>query len=74
MGLYCKDKAKEMDLVAVDGANVGLKVRTQYIKERKFIEVSGPLHCDLVNSDRLHLNAPIKESTPLTEKQFCIVG
>ena len=53
MGLYSKDTATKMDLVIVDGANAVLKARTQYIKERKLVEVSGLLHCDLVSSDRL---------------------
>ena len=34
----------------------GLKARTKYIKERKMVQVSGLLHCDLVTSDRLLLN------------------
>ena len=34
----------------------GLKARTKYIKERKMLQVSGLLHCDLVTSDRLLLN------------------
>ena len=56
MGLYSKDTVTKMDLVIVDGANAVLKARTQYIKERKLVEVSGLWHCDLVNSDRLLLN------------------
>ena len=56
MGLYNKDAASKMDLVAVDCANGGLKVRSEYIKEIKLVEVSGLLHCDLVNLDRLLLN------------------
>ena len=61
MGIYSKDRAMKMDLVAVDGANSGLKTRSQYIKESKLVEVSGLLHCDLVNSDRLLLNSlPLK--------------
>ena len=44
-----------MDLLAVDGANGGLKPRSQYIKESKLV-VSGLLHCDLLNSSRLLLN------------------
>ena len=39
-----------MYLVEVDGGNGGLKARAHYIKERKLVEVSGPLHCDLVNA------------------------
>ena len=34
----------------------GLKARTKYIKERKMVQVSGLLHCELVTSDRLLLN------------------
>ena len=61
MGLYSKDTASKMDLVAVDGANSVLKARTQYIKESKIVEVSGLLDCDLINSDRLVLNGlPLK--------------
>ena len=56
MGLYSKDTASKMDLLTVDDGNDGLKARTQYIKESKIVEVSGLLHCDLVNSDRLLLN------------------
>ena len=59
--LYSKDTESKMDLVAVDGANSGLKARTQYIKESKIVEVSGLLHCDLINLDRLLLNVlPLK--------------
>ena len=56
MGLYSKDTAKKMDLVAVDGANGKLKARSQYIKESKWVEKSGLLHCNLVSSDRFLLN------------------
>ena len=45
-----------MDLVAVDGTKSVLKARTQYTKEKKFLEVSCLLHCDLVNLDRLLFN------------------
>ena len=57
MGIYSKDTATKIDLVTVDGADGGIKARTQYIKEIKLLEVSGLLHCDLVNSDRLLLNS-----------------
>ena len=61
MGLYCKDTETEMGLATVDGANSGLKARTQYIKESKLVEVSGLLYYDLVNSDRLILSGlPLK--------------
>ena len=56
MGLYSKDTASNMELVAVDGANSGLKARTEYIKESKTVEVSALLHCDLINLDHLLLN------------------
>ena len=50
-----------MGLATVDGANSGLKARTQYIKESKLVEVSGLLYYDLVNSDRLILSGlPLK--------------
>ena len=61
IGLYSKDTATKMDLVAVDGANSGHKARSRYIKESKMVDVSGLLHCDLVNSDGLLLNGlPLK--------------
>ena len=60
MALYSKDTVTKMDLVAVDGANGGLKARTKYIKERKLVEVSGLLHCNLVNSGCLLLNGLLK--------------
>lgn len=61
MGLYSKGAVTKKDLVAMDSANGGLKARTQYIKESKLVEVSGLLHCDLVNSDRFLLNGiPLK--------------
>ena len=69
MGLYSKSTALKMDLVAVDGANSGLKARTQYIKENKIVELSGLLHCNLVSSDRL-----LKDSSSSTERQFSIDG
>ena len=56
MGFYSKDTASKMDLVAVNGASSGIKARTQYIKERKTVEVSGLLHCVLINLDCLVLN------------------
>ena len=50
-----------MDFVAVDGANIRLKARTQYIKGIKLVEVSGLLHCYLINSNRLLVNGlPLK--------------
>ena len=59
--LYSKDIVMKMDLVTVDGANGGLKARSRYIKENKLVEVSGLLHCDLVNSDCLLLKGlPLK--------------
>ena len=45
-----------MDLMAVDGTKSVLKARTQYTKEKKLVEVSCLLHCDLVILDRLLLN------------------
>ena len=69
MGLYSKDLLTKMDLVAVDGANGGLKARTQHIKKNKLVEVSGLLHCNLVNSDRLLLNGlPLKSDSHLPKK------
>ena len=56
MERYNKDAASKMDLGAVHCANGGLKARSQYIKESKLVEVSGLLHYDLVNLDRLLLN------------------
>ena len=50
----------KVDLVAVDCANGGLKVKSQYIKESKLV-VSGLLYCGLVNLDQLLLNGlPLK--------------
>ena len=46
----------EMDLMAVDGTKSVLKARTQYTKEKKLVEVSCLLHCDLVILDRVLLN------------------
>lgn len=47
--------------MAVNGANGGLKARSKYIKGSKLVEVFGPLHYDLVNSNCLHLNGlPLK--------------
>ena len=64
MGLYSKDTATKLDLVAVDGANGRIKARTHYIKERKLVEVSGLLHCDLDYSDWAFLNGlPLKYFT-----------
>ena len=61
MRLYSKDTATKMDLVAVDGAYGGLKAIIQYNKESKMVEVSGLLHCDFVNSNRLLFNGfPLK--------------
>ena len=61
MGLYSKNTATKTDLLAVDSVNGGLKARTQYIKERKIVEVSGLLHCSLSNLNSLLLNdLPLK--------------
>ena len=61
MGFHSKDTASKIDLLTVDNGNDGLKARTGYITESKIVEVSGLLHCDLVNSDRLLLNGhPLK--------------
>ena len=63
MGLYSKDTALKLDLLTKNEDNDGLKTRTQYIKESKIVEVSGLLHCDLVNSNCLLLNGlPLKKS------------
>ena len=56
MGLCGKGTTTKMEWVAVDGANGGLIARTRNIKERKLVEVSGLLHCDLDNLDHLLLN------------------
>ena len=37
MGLYSKDTASKMDLLAVDDGNEGLKARKQYIRESKIV-------------------------------------
>ena len=58
MGLYSKGTATKMDLVAVDGANSGLKATSRYIKERKLVKVPDLLHWDLINLDHLLLNRP----------------
>ena len=55
MVCYGKDTATKMELMAVDGANGGLKARAQCVKERELAEMSGPLHCNLVSLDRLLL-------------------
>ena len=61
MRLYSKDTASKMDLLAMVGANGGLKARSQYIKKSKLVEVSGLSYCDLVDSDRFLLNGfPLK--------------
>ena len=63
MGLYSKDTASKMDsrMVAADGGGSGLKARTQYTKESKIVEVSGLLHCNLINLDHPLLNGlPLK--------------
>ena len=63
MGLYSKDTVLKLDLLTKNEDNDGLKTRTQYIKESKIVEVSGLLHCDLVNSNCLLLNGlPLKKS------------
>ena len=63
MGLYSKDTALKLDLLTKNEDNDGLKTRTQHIKESKIVEVSGLLHCDLVNSNCLLLNGlPLKKS------------
>ena len=75
MGLYSKDTATKMDLVAVDGANGGLKARTQYIKESKMVEVPGLLHCGLVNSNRLLLKGlPLKIVLNRQRDSFLLMG
>ena len=55
MVCYGKDTATKMELMAVDGANGGLKARAQCVKERELAKMSGPLHCNLVSLDRLLL-------------------
>ena len=75
MGLYSKDTAMKMDLMPADGANGGPKARSQYIKERKLVEVSGLLYCDLVNSDRLLLNClPLKIVLPRKRDNFVLLA
>ena len=37
MGLYSKDTASKMDLLAVDDGSEGLKARKQHIKESKIV-------------------------------------
>ena len=50
-----------MDLMTLDDGNDGLKTRTQYIKERELVEVSGLSHCDVINLNCLLLNnLPLK--------------
>ena len=45
----------------MDGTNSWLKARTQYIKEKKIVKVSGLLQWNLDNSDRRLLNGlPLK--------------
>ena len=77
-----------MDLMAVNGANGGLKARSKYIKRSKLVEVFGPLHYDLVNSNCLLLNGlPLKTGlhgqtdslvlmadNPSRDCRVCIIG
>ena len=61
LGLYGKGTVSKMDLMTLDDGNDGLKARTQYIKERELVEVSGLLHCDVVSLNCLLLNnLPLK--------------
>ena len=61
LGLYSKGTVSKMNLMTLDDGKDGLKARTQYIKERELVEMSGLLHCDVVNSNCLLLNdLPLK--------------
>ena len=78
MGICSKDTATRMDLVTVGCADSGLKERTQYIKERKLVEMSGLLHFDLVNLGPLLSNGlPLeivlhRQGDSFEEAQLCV--
>ena len=75
MGLYSKDTATKMDLVAVDGANndtqckntvyqrkqIGKSISSIALRSRQFGSPSSE-------------PSPLKDGTSSTERQFCIDG
>ena len=71
MGLYSKDTETKMDLLAVPSVNSCLKARTQYIKESSTSVWSIALQSRTFGLSFFKWS-PLKNSTSLTEKQFCI--
>ncbi|XP_071950809.1 uncharacterized protein F54H12.2-like [Antedon mediterranea] len=59
-GLFHKDTAGKMDVadptLAENAVNKGLKKRAQYIGGSRFVDLIGPIHCDIFFQDRMMLN------------------
>lgn len=57
-GLYYKDTAGAMDETdcTTAGGNTGLQTRYAFTKKSYIVDLWGPLHCDMLFSDRLLLN------------------
>ena len=59
-GLFCKDKAgqmEEMDISADPVLNTGLGTRSEETKASKTVELQGRIHSDLFNQEKLILNS-----------------
>ncbi|XP_071959891.1 uncharacterized protein F54H12.2-like [Antedon mediterranea] len=59
-GLFHKDTAGKMDVadptLAENAVNKGLKKRAQYIGGSRFVDLIGPIHCDIFFQDRMMLS------------------
>ena len=77
-GLFCKDKAgqmEEMDITADPVLNTGLRTRSEWTKTSKAVELQGRIHADLFNREKLILNGlDLMVKLHHYKPQFCLLS
>ncbi|XP_071944761.1 uncharacterized protein F54H12.2-like [Antedon mediterranea] len=78
-GLYYKDTAGKMDsadpTAGDDIVNKGLKKRTEYIRGSRYVDLIGPIHCDVFFQDRMMLNGvDLKIKLHRSKNAFCLMS
>ncbi|XP_072768640.1 uncharacterized protein F54H12.2 [Nerophis lumbriciformis] len=75
-GLFYKDTAASIDsIVGVNGPNKGLNIRSAFTAESKEVHLLGPLHADILFSERLLLNSvDVRIKLTRASDAFCLMG
>ncbi|XP_060890768.1 uncharacterized protein F54H12.2-like [Labrus mixtus] len=75
-GLFYKDTAGSMDsVVTVNGPNRGLRSRAEFTEHSRELHLLGPLHADILFSERLLLNSvDLRIKLTRVSDSFCLMG